>query len=47
MEDDTGEAKSCLIGSQGVLEEARFFGIEQLGDQLEAALKVTKVLNHV
>ena len=42
-----GRAKSCLIGSPGVLEEARFFGIEQLGDQLEAALKVTKVLNHV
>ena len=30
-----------------MLEEARFFGIEQLGDQLEAALKVTEVLSHV
>lgn len=27
----------------GVLEEARFFGIEQLAEQLEAAIKVSSV----
>lgn len=28
------------INVRGVLEEARFFGIEQLAEQLEAAIKV-------
>uniref|UniRef100_A0A8C4Z9N5 BTB/POZ domain-containing protein KCTD9 n=1 Tax=Gadus morhua TaxID=8049 RepID=A0A8C4Z9N5_GADMO len=33
------------VNIRGVLEEARFFGIEQLGDQLEAALKNTQPPN--
>lgn len=30
----------CVISIAGVLEEARFFGIEQLAEQLEALIKV-------
>lgn len=31
----------------GVLEEARFFGIERLAEQLEGVIKVKKVCNNV